>query len=355
MHKRIQLLVKELEKSNVDAIFITGIPNIRYISNFSGEEGFLLITKKESYLLVDSRFTIQAESEVFKGINVYEYKGLVSKTLENLLYEKKIHWLAIEKERISYNLYKQLEEIYSVKIVPTSLLIDKLRMIKDKDEIEIIKKAFEISTKAFNETLNIIKEGLTEKEIASELEYRFKKNGGDKTSFDTIIASGERGALPHGVASDKKIKSHEPIVFDFGTYFRGYASDTTRVVSIGKPKPEVKNVYKILKDAQNIGVENAKKGVKAKDLDTSVRDYLNKNNLNNCFSHGLGHGVGIEIHELPIVNGNSEIVLEKNMVITIEPGAYFKDKFGLRIEDTIIIGEEKPLNLVELPHDIIII
>lgn len=355
MSERKDKILKAVENNNIDGIFITGIPNIRYITNFSGEDGFLLATKRYLILIVDPRFTLQAEKESFKETKVIEYKGKIASFLRDILLTNKIHWLGVEKERISYGMFKELEDIPFIKLVPTMDFVEKARMIKSEEEIKKIRKAFEISSKSFLETLKLIKEGVTEQEIASELEYRFRKNGGDKPSFDTIVASGKRGALPHGVASNKKIKAHEPIVFDFGTFYQGYASDTTRVVCIGEPNNEVKEMYKVVRDAQKLGVESAREGIKALELDKIVRDYIKEKKLGDHFTHGLGHGVGLEIHELPFINGNSDLILQENMVITIEPGIYIKDKFGLRLEDTIIVRKNKPVNLVELPHEIMVI
>lgn len=355
MTLRHEKLFEEIKKNNIDALFVTGVPNIRYLTNFSGEDGFLLATSDEITLFVDSRFTLQAEKEAYEKVKIIEYKGKISKKLKEILIEKKIHWLGIEKERITYDLFCHLNEISFLKLVSISDLVEGLRIKKDESELSRISKACEIASNAFNETLKLLKEGVSENDIAAELEYQFRKHGGDKPSFDTIVASGERGALPHGVASHKKIAVHEPIVFDFGTFYEGYASDITRVVSIGEPDNEIKKTYKVVYDAQQLGVESAKENVKAVDLDKKIRDFITERGLGEFFTHGLGHGVGLEIHEAPWVNGNSEFTLEENMVVTIEPGVYFKDKFGLRLEDTIIVKKEAALSLINLPHEIIIL
>jgi Xaa-Pro aminopeptidase len=351
--EKLEKILKKISASNVDSFYSAAEPNIRYITNFSGEEGSILATSDEIILIVDSRFTEQAKEEVFKGVKVLEYSGKLAEFIQNLVNERKIHWLGVEQERISYNRFQSLENMASVNLVPLSNFIEEFRMLKDSLELDLIRKACEISSKSFNETLPLIKEGITEREIASELEYRFRKNGGEKPSFDSIVASGERGALPHGVASDKKINAHEPIVFDFGVFYKGYASDTTRVVCIGEPSSEFKTYYDSVQESQKIGREFAKQGVKASDLDKNVRDYLKEKNLS--FGHGLGHGVGLEIHELPFVNSSSPFTLEEGMVITIEPGVYFPNKFGMRLEDTVIVKKDGIEQLIDLPHDIIVL
>ena len=352
---RLKRFFKIITNNNMDALLVTSIPNIRYISNFTGEEGFLLGLNGEAYLIVDSRFTDQAKSEAAKNINVIEYKGKFPPFLQQMLASKKVHWLGIEKVRINYSLYSSLESIPFLKIVPTNDLVEEMRIIKDKEEIETMKKAFKASTKSFNDTLPFIKEGISEEDIAAELEYRFRKNGGEKSSFDTIVASGKRGAFPHGVASDKKIKANEPIVIDFGLFYHGYATDTTRTIILGKPKNKFKKIYGIVKDAQALGRESVKSGVKASNVDKIVRDFIKEKGFGNYFTHGLGHGVGLEIHENPFVNEGSTFTLEENMVITIEPGIYLQGKFGTRIEDTTLVEKEGCFNLTDITHDLIIL
>lgn len=353
--KRKEMFLSKLSENNVDAFFLTGQQNIRYLTNFSGEDAFLLAFPEEISIIVDSRFTLQAQEECFRGVKVLEYKGKISSFVKDLLLKKKAHWLGLESNRISFSLFKEVYEIPFVRTVPLSGVVETIRMKKDRGETEKIAKACDIASKAFEDTLKLIKEGVTERDIASELEYRFKKYGGDKPSFDTIVASGKRGALPHGVASNAKIKAHEPIVFDFGTFFEGYASDCTRVVCLGKPSKEVSQKYNILQESQKLGLEKARAGIKCSELDGAVRDYLKKKGLSEKFTHGLGHGVGLEIHELPHVNSNSDTVLEEGMVVTIEPGLYFNNKFGLRLEDTVVIEKEGIRNLTKLPHEIIAI
>ena len=350
---RSEELFEKISKSNIDALFVTGIPNIRYITNFSGEEGFLLVTQNELLLIVDSRFTEQAKGEIFDGVNVIEYKDKIGDFVEDLLKERKIHWLGVEKERINLDMFSTISNIPTVKPVPLSNFVESIRMVKDESELANITSACEISIRSFNETLPLIKEGVTERRIAAELEFRFRKNGSEKPAFVTILASGERGALPHGIATNKKIKAHEPIVIDFGASYNGYDSDITRIVSIGEPSEEFKNYYKSLQEAQQIGREFVKAGLKVSDLDKKVRDYLSEKGLG--FGHSLGHGVGLEIHELPYINATSTFTLEENMVITIEPGLYFPGKFGMRIEDTVIVKKDGIVQLNSLPHNIIIL
>ena len=351
--ERINKFFSELQHYNADAFLITGTPNIRYLTNFTGEDAFLLAVNEKLFLIVDSRFTEQAQEEVFEGVEVLEYTPPITKFVYDLLLKNKVHWLAIEKNRMSAELFLSLSEFAGINIVPLSGIVEHLRMVKEPKEVETIKKACEISSKSFKEMLPFIKEGVTERDIAAELEYRFRKNGADKTSFDTITAAGERGALPHGMPSNRKVKAHELIVIDFGVFYNGYASDTTRTVCIGEPDEKSLKVYNIVKAAQQLGRDAVKEGVICKDIDKTSRDYISKQGFGKYFIHGLGHGVGLEIHELPFVNSRSDIVLKENMVITIEPGIYLPGEFGVRIEDSILVKKDGYEIMTKLPHDLI--
>ncbi len=355
MNKRANLLIREMIDNNADAFLVTAVPNIRYITNFTGEDAYLLVTNKQFYLIVDSRFTFQAEKEVFDDVKVVEYKPPLTDFLRELLLKHKIHWLGVEKNRIFASLYIALSQIGFLHIVPIVGLIEKMRMIKSSDEIEAVKKACEISSKSFKEVLQFIKEGVTEKDIAAELEYRFKKNGADKISFDTIVAAGERGALPHGMPSSRKIKAHELIVIDFGVFYDGYASDTTRTVSVGEPDEESMKAYSIVKEAQKLGRSLVKEGITAKELDGKVRKYIEDKGYGEYFIHSLGHGVGLEIHELPSVNSRSDVALKEGMIITVEPGIYLPGKFGVRIEDTVLVKKDKGEVLTKLAREPVIL
>jgi Xaa-Pro aminopeptidase len=350
---RLEKVFERFDELNVDAFFITATPNIRYITGFTGEDAFLLLMKDLSYLIVDSRFTTQANEEVFDGVKVLEYSHSIVEFIENLLLKNKAHWLGVEKNRISAELYLALQGISFIKVVPLDRIVETLRMVKDDAELDTIRKACAISSKSFNETLPFIKEGITEKDIAAELEYRFRKNGAEKTSFDTIVAAGEHGALPHGLASNRKVKAHELIVMDFGVFYNGYASDTTRTVCIGDPEEESAKVYEIVRRAQELGRNVVKEGVYCNNLDVEVRKFISENGFGKHFIHGLGHGVGLEIHELPFVNSRSNVELKEGMIITVEPGIYLKDKFGVRIEDTILVHKDSGEVLTKLPHDLI--
>ncbi|MCX8095488.1 MAG: Xaa-Pro peptidase family protein [Caldisericia bacterium] len=325
---------------------VTKIENIRYLTNFSGEEGFLLIDSNSMNLIVDSRFTVQAKEEVYKNINVIEYKPPIEDFLKK---EFKIEKIGLE-DKVIYNFYEKIINSFGKEnVLIYKEIVENLRIIKSEEEIEKIKKAEEISEKAFLKTVELIKENVSERDLQIELEYQMKIFGGEKNGFDTIILFGERGALPHGKPSLRKLKNGESIIFDFGTIFEGYHSDCTRTIFFGKQSDEFMKAFQVVFDAQRLGIENIKSNIKANEIDAESRNYINNMGYGKYFGHGLGHGVGLEIHEKPALNPRDETVLKENMVVTIEPGIYIENKFGIRIEDIVVIKDEKPQNLTNLP------
>ncbi len=332
--------------NEVSHFLVTKIENIRYLTNFSGEEGFLLVSKEEISLIVDSRFTTQAKEEVFGEVKIIEYKPPIEEFLSSNF---KIEKLGLE-DKIQYSFY----EIFSNKFGKENIfvykdVVESLRIIKKEEEIEKIKKAEEISEKAFLKTLELVKEGVIEKDLEIELDYQMKIFGGEKNGFDTIILFGERGALPHGKPSNRKLKNGEAIIFDFGTIYKGYHSDCTRTVLFGKMSEDFKRAFQVVLDAQKRAIENTRSGIIAKDLDKISRDIIFSFGYGEYFGHGLGHGVGLEIHEKPAINPRDETQLKENMVITIEPGIYIPEKFGIRIEDLVVVKDDGYINLTNLP------
>lgn len=321
---------------------ITKIENIRYLTNFSGEGGFLLYDRKNFVLFVDGRFTVQAKEEVYKYVNVVEYKPPFTKFLsENYTIEK----LGFE-DTIPFSLYSRLKEKF--KLVPLSGFVEKKRLVKREDEINYIEKAQSIAEAGFLEMLKTIKEGVSEIDLNAELEYQMRKRCGEKNAFDFIVLFGERGALPHGKPSRRKLKKGDVIIFDFGTVVNGYHSDCTRVVTFGKVSQEVETVISIVKEAQKIGIENIKEGVSVVELDKKVRAYIIEKGYGDFFNHGLGHGVGLEIHEKPFLSPRGEGNLESGMVVTVEPGIYLPQKFGVRIEDLLIVTKDGSIDLTKI-------
>ena len=311
------------------------------LTGFTGTTGVALATKKGNFFFSDFRYKTQAEKEVlpmgFEFVQISRGKlGVVGEYAEKLGIKK----IGFEDKNVTFSLYNTIKDIFKGELICVEDKIILERMIKTSEEIKKIKKAIEISDAAFDEVLKIIKEGVSEKEIAGYMEYIQRKLGAENRSFDTILASGYRSAMPHGVSSDKKIQKDEFITMDFGAYYDGYVSDMTRTIYYGSNITEKhKEIYAVVLEAQILGINTVKKGMMSNDVDTVVRNFFREKGYDKYFGHGLGHGIGLEIHELPYLSSVSQIELKENMIVTVEPGLYFEGWGGVRIEDDVVVTE----------------
>ena len=263
--------------------------------------------------------------------------------------------LGFESRAISHEQFLRYVEVLEVELQRTTDLIEGLRVIKEQEEIEKIRKAVEITDAAFAHILDFIKPGVTEREIALELEFYQKRMGGEKNAFDFIVASGQRSALPHGVASEKVIEKGDFVTLDFGVFYQGYCSDLTRTVVVGEPDEKQREVYELVLKAQLAVIENVKAGMSCKEVDEIARGIIGDAGYRENFGHGLGHGIGLEIHEGPRVSFTSETILQTGMVMTNEPGIYIPGWGGVRIEDDLLITEEGCEVLNKAPKELIIL
>ncbi|MGE5328910.1 MAG: M24 family metallopeptidase [Deltaproteobacteria bacterium] len=355
MEERISKLRENLAGYNVGGIIITSRYNRYYLSGFTGTNGYLIIGKEKKILITDSRYIEQAKKQcpdyeiVNQGKNIYE-------VLQDILQQINISELGFEENYITYRQYADCEKnIKGVKLVPVINSVEKIREIKDRQEIKKIKKAAQIADKTFEHILNYIKIGITEKEIALEIDYFMKKLGASELSFETIVASGTRSSMPHGVASSKIIEDGDTITIDFGCIYDGYCSDMTRTIFVGEPHQKMKDIYKIVLEAQEAALKVLKPGVPCKDVDQIARDIISKYGYGENFGHGLGHSVGLEIHEDPALSTKSERILEAGMVVTVEPGIYVEGIGGVRIEDLVLITENGYENLTSSSKEITVI
>lgn len=335
---RINKLRDLLQQKHCDAILISKEENLHYFSGFRGDDTFLIITLNDCYLITDSRYTQQAQEQTdFKVIE--HTTGLINKTVE-LVNDLKVVSLAFEGNALIFNQYSKFVDLLTDVEIDFSTAVDltSLREIKDQEEIDLIKKAIAISDEAYRHILEYVKVGMSECEVATELEYYMKKLGSERPAFTTIVASGVRGALPHGVATDKLINNGEFVTIDFGAVYKGYHSDITRTFCMGKASDKQREIYDIVLQAQLLGLREIAPGKSGKDVDTPVRQYIKNAGYGEFFGHGLGHGVGLEIHELPRLSPFSPTKeLKENMIVTDEPGIYVPDFGGVRIEDTVLV------------------
>lgn len=340
----IDKIQKQL-KSN-ESFLITKKENKFYLSNFTGSGGYLLITKEKSYLFLDGKYITQAKSQTsnIEIINIENIKFIDA--LEELLLTSHINTLLFESTHLTYDFYLQLKTL-SVDLSPKSNIVEKIRIIKSDREIDLIKESCIIAETAILRGIKSFKLGMTEQELALNIEYNAKLLGAEAIDF-IIVASGENGAQPHIRPTDKKILSTELVTIDFGIVYRGYHSDITRTFPIGGVSKKLKKIYNIVYKAQELGISLIKPGITTKYIDSRVRNFIEDQGFGDFFIHGLGHGIGINGHEEPFLNKNSETVLKKSMVITIEPGIYIKTLGGVRIEDTVVVTEDGALSLTTL-------
>lgn len=351
---RIEKIKQILDELSLDAFYITHIPNIRYITGFSGSSAFVIITKNNNYFLTDFRYKEQSAEQV-KGFEiVVNYQA--SEEIKKIFAAEGFKRVGFESTHMTVNGLSALNKANpGVEFVPVAERIEKLTMIKAPEEVELIKKAIEVTDKTFSKLLEIIKPGMKEKDVSAEISYWHKKFGADKDAFDPIVASGWRGCLPHGVASSKIIESGEMVTLDFGCIYNGFCSDLTRTISVGEPSEEMKKIYNIVYDAQQKAINSAKAGMTTKNLDSIARDYIAENGYGDKFGHGLGHGLGIEVHEMPGVSQRTDISLPAGVVVTIEPGIYVEKLGGVRIEDDILITDGGCEVLNKSPKELIVI
>lgn len=336
MHNRLLKLQAFMAEQNLSAVIINKPENRRYFSGFTGTAGSLLLTQDRSFLLTDFRYIEQALKQT-SGFEVIKFSHNCYETMVNLLRKQGLVRIGFESDFVTYQSYRNMTKyIPAESLVPVTL--DKLRLVKDFSELKLIQQAVKIADDAFTHILSVLKPGITERDVALELEYKMRKLGAEKPAFDTIVASGVRGALPHGVASDKKIENGDFVTLDFGAVYHGYHSDITRTVCIGKASSKQREIYNIVLEAQLVGLKLISAGRTCKDVDAASRDVIRKYNYGEYFGHGLGHGVGLVIHEEPRLSPtNTEGILEECTVVTVEPGIYIPEWGGVRIEDMVVV------------------
>ncbi|WP_042698698.1 Xaa-Pro dipeptidase PepQ [Thermococcus sp. PK] len=346
--ERIKAIKKYLEENGVEAALITSAPNLFYFTNAAPlVGGYLVVTPDEETLLVPELEYEQAKEEA--RVNVEKFKKM------DELYEslKRFKSLAVEGTMsISFqNTLKEKAEVKEFKLLDD--VIKELRMIKSEEEIKVIEDACRLADIGVMTAIEEISEGKREREIAAKVEYAMKMEGAEKPAFDTIIASGYRSALPHGVASDKRIERGDLVVMDLGALYRHYNSDITRTIVVGTPNEKQKEIYEIVLEAQKKAVEEAKPGMTAKELDSVARKIIEEYGYGDKFIHSLGHGIGLQVHEWPRVSQLDETVLKEGMVVTIEPGIYIPKFGGVRIEDTIVITKNGAKRLTKTDRELI--
>jgi Xaa-Pro aminopeptidase len=356
VNQRLIKLQKKIKNHDIEALLITNRRNCYYISCFTGTSGVVLVTPNDAFLITDFRYLSQVREQA-PDFKVIEHIGnQMFSEVGNTCRRLGITELSFETNHMTFAEHEELkQQLDNIALVPSSDFIEKIRGQKDENELSYIQKAIQIAEDSFKQLLTELSPGMKENQIALRLEWLMRERGASGLSFDMIVASGTRSALPHGVASTKAIAEGEMVTFDFGCYYQGYASDITRTIAIGSCSEKQREIYEVVRVANEKTISGLSVGMRASDADAIARNYISQAGFGDCFGHGTGHGIGLDIHEFPRLGISSEDTLEPGMIVTVEPGIYIKDQFGVRIEDDVLITSEGYKVLTSLSKELIIL
>lgn len=338
-----------LQNCGLDAIVLFYLPHIRFLCGFSGTDGVLVATLEEITFLTDSRYTTQARSQV-SADRILEYSNQIPSVID-CLRQAGVKRIGFEAATLAYSKWEKLAKESGSEFdwIPVDEPLQRLRCCKRLPEIEKLRQAASLAAKGFESIVDMIRPGCVERDIALELEFSLKRKGADEKAFDFIVASGPRGAMPHGIASEKVIEQGELVTIDYGVVKDGYHSDETVTVAVGEITSDLRRIYDIVLAAHDAAIDKLHAGMKLKALDAVARDLIASAGYGEYFGHGLGHGVGLEIHEYPAISPRATGLVEPGMVLTIEPGIYVPGLGGVRIEDTLLVTDTGYEILTQLP------
>ena len=355
---RLSKAREKLSSNQLDAFFTSEQPNLRYLSGFSGSTGIVLITRSDSFIVTDGRYFEQVEQEVVG----YSLKRLpVGRPyidyLCDLFRELSLSRVGYESENLSVAFLNRVRSLAGdVELVPTERLVEDLRLVKSEDEVQLIKQAAELSFLAFRKIISESVGGRTERELAARLEYEMRLLGSERLQFEVILCSGARSSIIHGKPSDKALERGDLVIVDFGFVLDGYCSDVTRTCVVGEPSADQRRLFSLLKEAQHSAALAARPQVLCKQVDSVARNIISQAGFGEAFAHGLGHGIGLQVHEAPQLSPASETRLQSGMTITLEPGVYFPGKGGLRLEDDFVVTSDGAVRLTDsLPQELFVL
>lgn len=353
MKDRLITFEEKLSQSPAEAILVTGQKNVYYLTGFWGTAGTVFISKNRRLFLTDARYSLLARQTI-TDFDIIETRSALAEIVK-IIKADKLSVIGFDSA-ITYSYYQELAATFAdYRLLALTNFVEELRMIKDTDEIEAIRRACQISDRAFADVLDFIKPGQTsELDVANFLDFRMRKYGASGLSFETIVASGYRSAIPHGVAGDKVIQLGEMLTMDFGCYYNHYVSDMTRTIHIGVPTDEERTIYDIVLNSNRALIDILRPKMTRRDYDKAARDVIAAAGYGQAFTHGIGHGIGLDIHEIPYF-GNVEGRIESGMVITDEPGIYLDGKYGVRIEDDLLVTKDGCEMLTLAPKELIIL
>ncbi len=341
-----------LAEAKLEFLLVTHLSNLLYLTGFHGSAGMAIFGRQDAALFVDPRYTLEARDQA-RGVEVRECRKSLLEAAGTWFRRRRAASAGFDDANLSYSAWNALRGYAGgrCRLRSAGGLVEKLRMAKDAYELTQISRAARLTSKVFNEVRELVRPGVAEADLAAEIEYRAKRQGADGMAFESIVASGPRSALPHARPSAKLLKKNEFVIFDLGVIMSAYAADMTRTVYLGKPDARARRIYQAVLEAERAGIQAARAGVPAGLVDRAARRVLARRTLSHYFSHSTGHGVGLEIHEAPRVARNEKRRLESGFVITVEPGVYLDGYGGVRIEDTVAIGEAGPDVLTTSPRE----
>jgi len=341
MNTKIRRVCAQLKKEHLDGLILSSPANISYLTDYRSRDSYLIVSRQASVYLTDSRYTEEAKSAL-KGIAVEQIEGSPFKKLTEICRNLRLKCLGFEERHLRFAEYRKIRKELpdSLGLAPTYGLVEGLRQLKTAEEVRKIRIATQIAIKAFRFIRDYLKPGLKEIEVAGELERFIRYNGATDSSFDIIVASGANSAFAHHITSQRKLKANEPVLIDLGADYCGYKSDLTRVFFLGKIDTLAAKIYSIVRQAQELALEAIKPGKTCGEIDELARGYIEDNGYGGFFGHGLGHGVGLEVHEEPHIGKKQNIKLQPGMVFTVEPAIYLPRKFGIRLEDMVLVTKK---------------
>jgi Xaa-Pro aminopeptidase len=355
IEQRLDAVRATFPHRRLDALLVTSLPHIRYLTNFSGSNALCLIKQSDQFFLTDGRYTTQSADEVRSFTVIIAQQGFIEELSRRALLRRGDR-VGIQDNDLTVQQFATMKNLFPrVRFVPAGSILDDLVAVKDAEEIGNIEHAAAVTDRVFEAIVRVIRPGMTELDVAAEISYLHKKFGAEGDAFEPIVASGTRGALPHARASMKQIRSGEMVTLDFGCRYRGYHSDLTRTVAVGRPSPELRRIYSVVLQAQAEAIRMARAGIKARSLDAVARGWIKKAGFGRYFTHSLGHGLGLQVHELPRISRQSPARLAAGNVVTIEPGIYVPDRGGVRIEDDVVIEDGSCRLLTKAPKKLLIL
>jgi Xaa-Pro aminopeptidase len=344
-----------MKEHALDALVVSSLANIRYLTGFSGSNALAVVTAGKAFLITDSRYALQSAEEVRGFRRIIGRRGLLGDAAARGAL-RGCRTAGFESDSLTYAQYRSLRKLFSgVRFKPAPGIVEALARIKDPQEVADIAEAAAISDRVFSGVLGLLRPGMTEREIASEISRLNVGLGSESDAFDIIVASGPRGALPHARPTDRRIRKGDFVLLDFGSTIRGYCSDMTRTLAVGNAPRRLREAYRAVREANESAVAAARGGMKARDLDAVARGSIRRSGFGRYFVHSLGHGIGLRVHESPRVSPLSREVMESGNVITIEPGIYIPGSGGVRIEDDVLLGPGGCRILTKSPRELIVL